>query len=350
VDIGREVDMKVLFFYGTRPELIKLGLLMEKCEEHYEVYRVCTGQHHSLFDGIDSLFKSPDETFLVPEHRSISSLTEHILKYSDETIKRVKPDIVIVQGDTCTSFSCAISAFYNKVKIGHVEAGLRTYNNKSPYPEEFYRKSISNIADYHWCPTEESLLNLKREKVNGEKFVTGNTIVDTIMHFCNKENIASNDVIITLHRRENEDIFENILCQIDQLSKIYLDLNFILLSHPNPIIQDKIRSFNSDHVSIVPPLPYLDFIKILSTCKCVITDSGGVQEEAVTLRKKTLICRDKTERDEGVSVGVCRLVGSDVLGNFSWLLDPFVENYKNPYGDGDSCDLIIKTLSSVLGR
>jgi UDP-N-acetylglucosamine 2-epimerase (non-hydrolysing) len=286
----------------------------------------------------------------MPEHRPISSLTEYILKYSDEVIKRIKPDIVIVQGDTCTSFSCAISAFYNKVKIGHVEAGLRTYNNKSPYPEEFYRKSISNVADYHWCPTETSLLNLKREKVSGEKFITGNTIVDTIMHFCNKDTIESNDVIITLHRRENEDVFEDILCQVNSLSKKYLDLNFILLSHPNPIIQDKIKSFSGKLVSVEPPLPYLDFIKRLSACKCVITDSGGVQEEAVTLRKKALICRDKTERDEGVIAGVCKLAGSDVLGNFQWLLSPLAndyKNYKNPYGDGNSCDLIINTLTSL---
>ena len=335
--------MKVLFFYGTRPELIKMGLLMDKMQDTYNnVYRVFTSQHNDLIDDVSALFKPPDEVFDIPNKRDINTLTHMLINKSDSVIRKVKPDLVIIQGDTCTAFACGLSAFHNNVMIGHIEAGLRTYS-KNPYPEEVYRRSLGLMASYNWCPTKQAVSNLIKEKVNGKIIMTGNTIVDTVKHFCLQPVTESNVVLVTIHRRENHKKFNYLMNQIVELSNKYCSLKFIFVTHPNHQV-DK-RYFTDNNVIFSKPIGYVDFINLLSSCRGIITDSGGIQEEALILRKKALICRSETERNEGVSCGICKLVDDKVFDNFSWCIDGQIPDYKNPYGNGCSCEKIIGSIN-----
>jgi len=255
-----------------------------------------------------------------------------------------KPDLVIVQGDTASAFCAAFCAFMMGIKIGHVEAGLRTFNMSSPFPEEFNRQVISKIAYYNWCPSLYAVEMLKRENASGIYFV-GNTIVDFLYSIVDINKIEhNNNIMITLHRRENQNSFHKILEQINYIAEKHKNIDFIFPAHPNPIIQKCLGILTSSNIHIHSPMKYERFINYLKDCRGIITDSGGIQEEAISLRKKVIVCRNTTERPEGVQLGVCKLVSENIVDNFEWLLSPFTEKIDNPYGNGNACDNIIKTI------
>jgi UDP-N-acetylglucosamine 2-epimerase (non-hydrolysing) len=337
--------MKVAICFGTRPEIIKLSLLSQKMASSFEAINIFTKQHHSLYDDVKHLIPNIHYSLPIGEYKNMSVLYAYLIKNLSEVFDKSKPDLVIVQGDTASSYCAAFCAFTMGIKIGHVEAGLRTNNIYSPFPEEFNRQSISKIANYHWCPSMLALHRLFGEGVKGKLIFTGNTIVDFVQqHFDLTKISTGNNIVITLHRRENKNVFESILQQINSIAHKHPDLTFVFPVHPNPIIREQIEVLNATNIVPCSPMKYEDFMGLLMRCRGIITDSGGIQEEAVCLRKKVLVCRDNTEREEAVDIGISKLVGNRVEDNFEWLLSPFEGNVKNPYGDGDACEKIIKSI------
>jgi len=306
--------MKIAVCFGTRPEIIKLSLLSKKLSNKFDVINVFTGQHDSLFEDVKHLI--PDIVYL-PEDRydGLNGLYASLTSRLGKLLHDEKPDLVIVQGDTASSYCAAFSAFLLGIKIGHVEAGLRTYDVSSPFPEELNRQVIDKLSYYNWCPSKSAQENLLKEDAQGKVILTGNTIVDFIDEMIKKKTFSysSDEIVITLHRRENENIFKEILTQICEISHQYPKLKFVFPVHPNPIIQNNLVDISgSPNFKTVSPMRYEEFVVLLSRCRGIITDSGGIQEEAVCLKKKALICRSNTERQEGIDVGLCRLVGSDI--------------------------------------
>jgi UDP-N-acetylglucosamine 2-epimerase (non-hydrolysing) len=346
MDLERiEMFKKIAICFGTRPEIIKLSLLSQKMSKAFDVVNVFTNQHHSLYDDVKHLIPNIHYSLPIGEYENLTLLYADLTKNLYGVFNNVKPDLVIVQGDTATSYCAAFCAFIMGIKVGHVEAGLRTSNVYSPFPEEFNRQSISKIAYYNWCPSERAACNLRNEMVGGKIIITGNPIVDFVKQYFDLTKVVyGNDVVITFHRRENKDIFESILYQINIIAHKNPDLTFVFPVHPNPIIRNQIKILDATNIVLCPPMKYENFIELLMRCKGIITDSGGIQEEAVCFRKKVLVCRDTTERQEVVNIGISKLVGSKVEENFNWLLSTFDGNIINPYGDGSACEKIIESL------
>jgi UDP-N-acetylglucosamine 2-epimerase (non-hydrolysing) len=226
---------------------------------------------------------------------------------------------------------------------------LRTYDVDSPFPEEFNRQAIDKIAYYNWAPSKSAVKNLLSENIRGKIILTGNTIVDFVnqMTIDKDEFYKSDEIVITLHRRENEKLFKSILTQICEISQEYCNLKFVFPAHPNPIIQNKLDGLATSNFKITPPMKYEKFLTLLARCRGIITDSGGIQEEALCLNKRVLICRSNTERPEGVNIGLCKLIGSEVKKNFKWLLKESIIKFENPYGDGTACNKIIESIEVV---
>jgi UDP-N-acetylglucosamine 2-epimerase (non-hydrolysing) len=342
--------LKIAICFGTRPEVIKLSMLSSGLSNYFEVINVFSGQHGSLFEDVKHLIPKIQEQFPYKPCKNLSLTYSNLIYNFQDCFDRISPDLVIVQGDTATAFCASLCAFLAGIKIGHVEAGLRTNEINSPFPEEFNRQAISKIATYNWCPTKESAsLLLNKEGVEGLVLNTGNTIVDFIYRTCKPEEISyNNEIVITLHRRENKDEFKDILTQINEVAKSHPELKFIFPVHPNPIIRNQLSAITASNIDIRDPMKYEDFIALLRSCRGIITDSGGIQEEALCLKKKALICRHNTERREGLDVGICRLVEGNILENFEWLLVPFDGDYINPYGNGNACEMIIESLKKHL--
>jgi UDP-N-acetylglucosamine 2-epimerase (non-hydrolysing) len=229
--------LKIAICFGTRPEVIKLAPLIPVLSEYFNVITVFTGQHTSLYNDVSSLIPKVDYSIDLENKNNIDIYSKIPPKILD-IFNKENPDLVIVQGDTSSAYSIALTAFLNKIKIGHVEAGLRTYNIISPFPEEFNRQMISKIATYNWCPSQESYDNLLKENIYGKLFITGNTIVDIVRKYCSNNITKNNRIIITLHRRENELAFLKILNEIDIVANNNKDLDFIFPVHPNPIIRN----------------------------------------------------------------------------------------------------------------
>lgn len=346
--------MKIALCFGTRPEIIKMSILCEEIKKYFNTVNIFTGQHTSLYDDVKDLITNIDYKISLEEcqRKDIISLYSNMqLKIKDIFLKE-KPDLVIVQGDTASSYCCALCAFLLNIKIGHIEAGLRTYDLYSPFPEEFNRQMISKISYFNWCPSEKSVEVLKKENINGKIILTGNTIMDFLVRKFKRQDIYNNNIVITLHRRENSDKFISILKQINNIAKVHKKYNFIFPAHPNPNIQKQLTIITEDNIKIIKPMEYYDFINLINECRGIITDSGGIQEEAIYFLKKVLVCRDTTERMEGVDIGICRLIGEKIEENFEWLISDLDKNIKdymndiknNPYGNGNSCFNIIKSI------
>lgn len=336
--------MRIAICFGTRPEIIKLFLLSRKMGSQFDVANIFTGQHHSLFDDVKHLIPNIDWYLPIEEYKDLSMLYSNLIQQLCSAFKTISPDLVIVQGDTASAYCAAFCAFTMGIKVGHVEAGLRTNDLQSPFPEEFNRQVISKIAYYNWCPTQLSMDVLKGEKVKGQIILTGNTVVDAIKElFGRYEEQDGNEIIITLHRRENRDHFESILSQISILSEKHPEFSFVFPAHPNPIIQGQLKNL-SNKIKIVNPMKYEDFILRLKKCKGIISDSGGLQEEAVCLRKKIIVCRNNTERSEASEIGISKVVGREIINNFDWLIEPVDGSFINPYGNGNACKLILESL------
>jgi UDP-N-acetylglucosamine 2-epimerase (non-hydrolysing) len=373
---------KVSLIFGTRPEAIKLCPLVLELKKHleFEAHVCVTGQHRQMLDQVLEVFDvRPDvDLDLMQPDQTLAGLTARAITAIDGYLSEYKPDIVIVQGDTTTCFCAALAAFYRQIPIGHVEAGLRTWNKCSPFPEEINRVMTSQIADLHFAPTAWSKENLLKEGVPEDRvFVTGNTVIDALHIAVEKvrrdppevpgvpKELLNGDarsmVLITGHRRENfGEGFRNICQAISELSQRFPDTRFVYPVHLNPNVRKPVFDLLSGRANIhlIEPLSYLPFVALMDRSTIVLTDSGGVQEEAPGLGKPVLVMRDTTERPEGVAAGTVRLVGTDrekIVAEVSTLLTEerayaAMANAVNPYGDGKAACRILAACSQFLSQ
>ncbi len=367
---------KIAIVLGTRPEAIKLLPLYKafKKEGYFDPILISTGQHREMLDQIFNFFGvKPDiELSLMTKDQTLASLTSNLSTALQNCYEEIKPDLVIVQGDTTTAFVSSLIAYYNRIKVAHVEAGLRTYNKYSPFPEEVNRKLISGIADYHFAPTDKALEVLKKEGISNI-YQVGNTVVDSLLLCLKKLGVNRNfydekfkllnnfdkTVLITGHRRESfGDGFQRICESILRLASKYPNFLFYYPVHLNPNVRSVVLSMLSsvDNIFIDNPLPYDELVYLMSRSYIILTDSGGIQEEAPSLNVPVLIMRDTTERMEGVEAGCAILVGTEtdiICSNFIHLVENEViyskmSRVENPYGDGTASENIINILHDKL--
>ena len=350
--------IKVLSVFGTRPETIKMAPLVKELATRPEIESiVCvTGQHRQMLDQVLSAFDiKPDyDLDIMRDGQTLTDITVRVLEGMNGVIEKVKPDIVLVHGDTSTAFASAMSAFYNRVPVGHVEAGLRTYNKYSPYPEEINRQFIGTVADMNFSPTEKAKQNLLNEgKDPATIYVTGNTAIDT-MKLTVREDYTDETVewakdsrliVLTAHRRENiGDTMRGMFRAIKKICEKYTDVKVVYPVHLNPAVVSAANEVlgDMDRVRLIKPLEVFEFHNLLAKSHIILTDSGGIQEEAPSLHKPVIVLRDTTERPEGVEAGTLKLAGTDenvIYGMIDELLSND-EQYNemasavNPYGDG----------------
>jgi len=330
--------LKILIAYGTRPEYIKVLPLFKAFESKIEYKTLFTGQHTTLIGN-----HKPDYTVDIKEGANrLDSILQSNLNLPDEIFEGF--DYVMVQGDTTSALSLALAAFHRKIKVIHLEAGLRTRNLKSPFPEEANRQMISRITSLHLCPTELNLFNLQIEACPGNSCICGNTVLDNLVEY-KKDIEYQNIIIVTLHRRENHDIIDEYFSQINTLAEQNPDHIFIAPLHPNPNVQKHKHILTSKNIIVSEPLPYQELLFALTKCKFVISDSGGIQEEASFLGKKVIVCRETTERTEGLGTHsfLCKSPGqlSDL---FDIVINDYVLTEPSPYGDGNSAEKITNYL------
>jgi len=369
--------ISVLICLGTRPEGIKLAPVIKSLEKQKEIFsfKICsTDQHKEMLKQVFNFFEiKPDFNLnLMTEDQSLESFSSKLLNRIDKVISKLKPDIILVQGDTTTAFLAALSAFYKKIKVGHVEAGLRTNNKYSPFPEEINRQLISRVADFHFVPTEGPFNNLVKENIDRDKiFLTGNTIVDAINWSIEKINRNKNEmelrglfkrlnsknkiILVTMHRRESfGEGIANVCNALKVVANKYKNIQIVYPVHLNPNVRKPVFKILSDvdNILLADPLNYESFIWLMNKSYFIITDSGGVQEEAPTLKKPVLVIRKKTERTESVDCGISKLIGTDrdnIVENVSNLIEN-EDNYNgmvpniNPYGDGHAADKILECI------
>ncbi|WP_300559541.1 UDP-N-acetylglucosamine 2-epimerase (non-hydrolyzing) [Companilactobacillus sp.] len=363
--------IKVMTVFGTRPEAIKMAPLVLKLKQNsdrFETITVVTAQHREMLDSVLEIFKiKPDyDLNIMKERQTLSGITGLVLKLLDDIIEKEEPDIILVHGDTTTTFSASLSAFYHQTTIGHVEAGLRTWNKYSPWPEEMNRQMTDDLADLYFAPTDKSKANLLKEN-HHEKgiFVTGNTAIDALQSTVHQDYhheildiIDPNKkmILVTMHRRENQGKpMEQVFTAMKHVVEKHDDIELIYPVHLNPVVQETAKSILGDveRVHLIEPLDVLDFHNLASKSYFIMTDSGGVQEEAPSLGKPVLVLRDTTERPEGVDAGTLKLVGTDaavVEKEMNRLIEDKAEydrmaNAKNPYGDGKASDRILDAIS-----
>lgn len=363
--------MKVLTVLGTRPEAIKLApIILELDSKRVNSCVVSTGQHREMLDQVFDIFSiKPDfDLKIMTNNQTLTSITNKVLIELANLLEKERPDVVIVQGDTTSAFVAGLAAFYQKIPVAHVEAGLRTNNKYNPFPEEINRRLLSHIADLHFAPTDGAKQNLLDEGVDSANiFVTGNTVIDSLLYTAKKDISFNNanlneldfdnkDVILlTTHRRENLDGgMENIFEAINRITKDNKNVEVVFPVHLNPVIGELAKSKlgNNSSVKLLEPLDYTDLVGVLKRCKLVLTDSGGIQEEAPALGKPVLVLRETTERPEGIEAGTGILVGLDtdnIVNNTNELLtnnDKYNKMAKavNPYGDGNSAEQIVDIL------
>lgn len=327
----------LLLTYGTRPEYIKIKPLIDIFNRNKFPYKVLfTGQHVDL-----AQFEYDYRLNIINGKNRLDSIIQ-------STMNNLPSDIshVLVQGDTTSVVAVALSAFNNAIKVIHLEAGLRTYDRNNPYPEEINRRIVSQIADIHLCPTELSKNNLLNEKVNGDIYVVGNTVIDNLVQYKNSCEY-SNKILITLHRRENHNIMDKWFIEINKLAKKYTEYEFILPIHPNPNVQK--FKYILENVNVISPLPYDELIQLLIKTRLVITDSGGIQEECSFFNKKCLTCRIVTERPEAINQSTFLIKTPEkLIDSFETHHRNFEINYICPFGNGNSAEKIYEILKIIL--
>ena len=363
---------KIMLVFGTRPEAIKMCPLVNELKKRRELQTVVcvTGQHRQMLDMVLEAFDVvPDyDLFIMKDKQTLFDVTTNILNRIKEVLEKEKPDVVLVHGDTSTTFVTALACFYLQISVGHVEAGLRTYNIYSPYPEEFNRQAVSIISQFNFAPTELSKKNLLKEGKDPKNiFVTGNTAIDALKTTVRKSYThpelewakGSRLIMITAHRRENlGEPMRHMFKAIRRVMDKHSDVKAIYPIHMNPVVREIADEFlgGDDRIHIIEPLDVLDFHNFLSRSYLILTDSGGIQEEAPSLGKPVLVMRDTTERPEGIAAGTLKLVGTEeetIYNEFCRLLSD-KEEYEsmskasNPYGDGHACERIADILVANL--
>ncbi|NLM62299.1 MAG: UDP-N-acetylglucosamine 2-epimerase (non-hydrolyzing) [Clostridiales bacterium] len=363
--------VKVMVVFGTRPEAIKMApLVLElKNREQVECIVCTTGQHRQMLDPIIEIFGLDvdfDLNIMEPD-QTLSMITSKTITGMEPVLEKTKPDMVLVHGDTSTAFAAALAAFYRKIPVGHVEAGLRTGNRYSPYPEEMNRRLISEIAEMHFSPTKSNAENLRRESVTGDIFITGNTVIDALHTTVSKSFRFYSDclldidfdrervLLVTAHRRENYGRpLENIMNALRDLAYAYPDIRIVYPVHMSPVVRDTAERIlgNVPRVSLIEPLNVDEMHNLMDRCHLVLTDSGGLQEEAPALGKPVLVVRRETERPEAVEAGTVKVCGVEretIFRMASELLDSEeaysqMANAVNPYGDGKACRRIVDAI------
>ena len=377
----------VMLVFGTRPEAIKMCPLVKEFQKHTDEFKtiVCvTGQHREMLDQVLTIFDIKPDYDIMKQGQDLYDVTARVLIGMRDIFKQCRPDVVLVHGDTTTSTAAALAAFYKQIPVGHVEAGLRTHNIYSPWPEEMNRQITGRIATYNFSPTPLSEKNLIEEKVQGKIYVTGNTVIDALHMVVNKlrnnEALAKEQekvlvdagydiarladgrklVLITGHRRENfGEGFINMVSAIRDLKNKYPEVDFVYPMHLNPNVRKPIHEVFGEDLSnlgnmfFIEPLQYLEFVYLMEKSTIVLTDSGGIQEEAPGLGKPVLVMRDTTERPEALSSGTVHLIGTDyhkIVNEVSILLEDqevyeMMSKAINPYGDGKACERIARFLA-----
>lgn len=379
---------KVMLVFGTRPEAIKMCPLVKEFQKHRDEFEtiVCvTGQHREMLDQVLTIFDvKPDyDLNIMKQGQDLYDVTARVLTGMRDVFKACRPDVLLVHGDTTTSTAAALAAFYQQIPVGHVEAGLRTHNIYSPWPEEMNRQVTGRIAEYNFAPTPLSEKNLLEEKAQGKIYVTGNTVIDALHmvveklkddadlakeqnnillqagYDVNRLNAGKKLVLITGHRRENfGDGFIRMVTAMKDLSEKYPEVDFVYPMHLNPNVRKPIHEVFGENLTrsnffFIEPLQYLEFVHLMSKATIVLTDSGGIQEEAPGLGKPVLVMRDTTERPEALASGTVHLVGTDynkIVNEVSTLLDDSaayeaMSHAVNPYGDGKACSRIVHILN-----
>ena len=383
----------IMLVFGTRPEAIKMCPLVKEFQKYPNEFRtvVCvTGQHREMLDQVLSIFDiKPDyDLNIMKQGQDLTDVTARVLTGMRDVFASCRPDVVLVHGDTTTSTASALAAFYQQIPVGHVEAGLRTYNIYSPWPEEMNRQVTGRIATYNFSPTPLSRENLVRESAMGQIYVTGNTVIDALhmvvgrlkedeslrtqqekvlydagYDVCRLQDSCRRMVLITGHRRENFGVgFINMCTAIRDLARKYPTVDFVYPMHLNPNVRKPIHEVFGEDLSnlgnmfFIEPLQYLEFVYLMEKSTIVLTDSGGIQEEAPGLGKPVLVMRDTTERPEALESGTVRLVGTDydkIVSEVSALLDDAsvyesMSKAVNPYGDGKACERIVDYVANAL--
>lgn len=367
---------KIMTVYGTRPEAIKVAPVIKALEkdERFESVAVSTGQHKEMLEQVNTMFgiEPKLDLHLMKPGQGLNEIVSRALMGLDEIIDAEQPDVIISQGDTSTAMTAALAGFHRGVKIVHLEAGLRTGDIHSPFPEEANRKLIGQVAELHLAPTAGSMENLRRENVRSKDIaVTGNTVIDALLEAASWDTafedpalqaVAESDkrlVVVTTHRRENLEAMKEIGGAVKDLAEDYSDINFVLPLHLNPKVREAVlpEVESLPNVLITDPLPYDQFTKLLDRATIILTDSGGVQEEAPALGKPVLVMRQNTERPEAVVAGTVKLVGTNrslIVAEAKLLLDDdaaytSMANAVNPYGDGKAADRAVAAIAELLG-
>lgn len=363
--------IKVLCVFGTRPEAIKMAPLIKELEKSEKIINfVCvTAQHREMLDQVLNIFDiKPDfDLNIMREVQTLTSITTLSIAGVDNVLQSLNPDIVLVHGDTTTTFSASIAAFYNKIPVGHVEAGLRTYDKYSPYPEEMNRRLTGNIAEIHFAPTIRNKNNLKNEGIEKEVFVTGNTVIDSLKYTINSNYRFKNSILskidftegrfilLTAHRRENlGSPMENICRAAKKIVDVFKDVRIIFPVHLNPKVQKTAQNIlaDSEKIYLIDPIDVQDMHNLMNRSYLVMTDSGGLQEEAPALGKPVVVLRIETERPEAVEAGTVKIAGIEENSIYKTTAEILSDNNiytkmaksTNPYGDGKASERIVKAI------
>ena len=368
---------RIMSVFGTRPEAIKMAPLVKELAAREGLASICcvTAQHREMLDSVLEVFDvKPDwDLDIMTPRQTLSTITSKCLTGMDEAIDALVPHMVLVHGDTSTTFAGALSAFYHKVPVGHVEAGLRTYDKYSPYPEEMNRKLVTQIADLYFCPTENNRENLRKEGVTEGVFVTGNTVIDALKTTVRPDYVFAAEelnrlpydgrkiLLVTCHRRENYgQPMEDIMSALAHIARSHEDVELVYPVHLSPVVQECAKKHLGDipNVHLIPPLAADEMHNLMARCYLVLTDSGGLQEEAPALGKPVLVLRRETERPEAVTAGTVKLAGvafDDIVRMADELIDDpaayaAMAHAVNPYGDGGACRRIADAILWHFGR
>ena len=369
--------IRVMTIFGTRPEAIKMAPLVQELQSRAEIQSICcvTAQHRQMLDSVLEIFHlKPDYDLNIMEPRqTLSTITTKCLLGMEGVLQQAKPDLVLVHGDTSTTFAGALAAFYQQIMVGHVEAGLRTWDKYSPFPEEMNRKLVGDIADLHFCPTAANRDNLAREGIEGGVFLTGNTVIDALKTTVRQDYQFSNQllnsldyqgkkvILVTCHRRENYgQPMANIMTALRRVAEAFPEVELVYPVHLSPVVREAADKYLSGHdrIHLIDPLDVEEMHNLMARCYLVMTDSGGLQEEAPALGKPVLVLRRETERPEAVAAGTVQIAGTEEEPIFQMaarlLTDPeaygAMAHAVNPYGDGFACRRIVDAILWKFGR